>query len=125
MNLGKGQVHYGHRLVPGQVSNFAISTLLNVLFRKREEKMKKVQEMRELKKTQEKEQKMLLEKKLAEKRQLTCKLKEERIKEERHKHKLRWVIYDQLISVIIVVQGFFLQFWEGDLGPFRLEKFAW
>lgn len=54
-------------------------------------KMKKVEEIREQNRRKALEQQMELEKKLAEKKNLTTKLKEDRLKEERAKQKMRYV----------------------------------
>ena len=57
--------------------------------RKRALKMKRVEEIREQNKKKQQEQQQELEKRLAEKRHLTNKIKEDRLKEEKAKHKIR------------------------------------
>ncbi|KAL4233735.1 hypothetical protein ACF0H5_008415 [Mactra antiquata] len=57
--------------------------------KKREEKMKKVQELKERREQAEKMNRLRIEKRLAEKCQVTQKLREDKIKEDREKQKLR------------------------------------
>ena len=37
----------------------------------------------------------------------------------------KYKILDECSCIIEFIQVFFLQFWEGALGPFRLGKLAW
>ena len=84
------------------------NTAVFVVCRKREERMRKVAEMREMRQRKEHDLKMNLAQKLKERLNSTDKMKEDKFKEEREKQKQRYVVWWYLLRCVSFSIGKFL-----------------